>query len=106
MRILIFFLLFCSAAHSATLKCKSFVNLKETASLVVTTELGRKISLVSSDEFASFLTENKPDYFSLEVFVPSLEARVYSESTLSNSGQTLTATIWDRDILISMTCDK
>lgn len=99
-------LLFSGLAHSATLECKSLVNLQEQGTFVLETNLGTKNIVTAAEEFSSFLTQIKPDLFSLEIFVPNLEVRFYSESALKSSGESLSATVWSRDILIGVHCKK
>ena len=104
--LILFFLLSYGMANAAVLECKSFINMEEINSTTVVTSLKDKI-LVAQDELSiSYVTEVKPNIFSLESFIPSLEVRIYSESQLNNTDDTLKATAWARDFIIERVCKK
>lgn len=104
--LILFFLLSYGTANAAVLECKSFINLEEVNSSTVVTSLKDKVLIARDELSVSYVTEVKPDVFSLESFIPSLEVRIYSESQLNNADDTLKATAWAREFIIEVVCKK
>lgn len=63
---------------------------------------GSRTKIFELDQSVVYLTHKK-DFYSLEMFVPALEQRVYSEGTLTEK-QPLTLALWTRDQLLEISC--
>ena len=53
----------------------------------------------------SYITEKKPGFFSMELFMGGREQRLYSEGNMAEKGSIIVA-IWTRDELIEIECTK
>lgn len=53
----------------------------------------------------SYITEKKPGFFSMELFMGGREQRLYSEGNMAEKGSLIVA-IWTRDELIEIECTK
>lgn len=93
-------------AQSATLECKSFINLDEVTNSNVITSLKKQVLIDKVDEITTYVTETKPNVFSLEAFIPMLEQRIYSEAALNNIDEEIKSTAWSRDILVDVVCKR
>lgn len=93
-------------AHSATLECKSFINLDEVTNSNVITSLKKQVLIDKVDEITTYVTETKPNVFSLEAFIPALEQRIYSEAALNNLNDEIKSTAWAREILVDVVCKR
>lgn len=102
----LFILVFLGSAvgYSATLDCKSVVNLKEVSHSSIVTSLQNKILVNRDEQVSSYVTETSPNVFTLEAFIPKLEIRIYSKAILNNSNELLTTSLWDRDIMVDVEC--
>lgn len=98
-------------AHSinvfaATLECQVQKNLDVIKHSILVTSMKDKILIAGDFQLISFVTETTPDVFSIEVFVPELDARIYSEGSLKEPGKILVASVWARDVLADVSCKK
>lgn len=93
-------------SQSATLECKSFINLDEVTSSNVITSLKKQVLIDKLDEITTYVTETKSNVFSLEAFIPSLEQRIYSEAALNNLNDEIKSTAWAREILVDVVCKR
>lgn len=106
MKTLIVLILLSSTVKAATLECKSFVNLQEVSQSTIETQLLEKVIVDRIDKATSYVTEMKDGSYLLEAFIPSLEIRIYSEANLSQSGDKIKVSIWDRDFMADVICKK
>lgn len=67
------------------------------------TSLNARIKAFELDGSAVYLTQKK-DFYSLEMFIPSLEQRIYSEGAIEK--QPLTLVLWTRDQLLEVHCQQ
>jgi hypothetical protein len=56
------------------------------------------------DESPVYLTQKK-EFYSLEMFIPGLEQRIYAEGTMSEK-QPLSLSLWTRDQLLEVRCQQ
>lgn len=100
------FLVFSSAANSATFECQTFLNMDVISAQVATTELKVKTLVDQTEVAVSYLTEKADASFVLEVFLPYSQMRIYSEASVASAGQSITSTAWTRDYMIDVVCRK
>lgn len=91
---------------AATLECRVLINLDIVNEVKIITTLKSKIPIGKHEQIISYVTETAPDVFSVEAFIPELDARIYSEGPLKSSSEALTATAWARDVLADVSCKK
>lgn len=106
MKTLLTILLCAGPVLSANLDCQVRINLDEVSNSVVVTSVGNKILITENSQLVSFVTETAQDVYSIEAFIPAIDARIYSEGILINTGENLTATAWARDVLADVSCKK
>lgn len=93
-------------AQSATLECRSLVNLNEVTSGSVATAKNVKLKVSEVPEVSAFVTETGPENFLVEAYLPTLQMRVYAEGTLHDASEKLTASAWDRSLMVDVVCKK
>lgn len=106
MKYVILVFLSCSLVKASDLECKTLVNLDVVGQNKVTTQLSQKVLIDQLSEITSYVTETKPDFYSLEAFIPSLEMRIYSEAKLNKIDDTITLSAWARNIMLDVICKK
>lgn len=100
-------ILFCAfPVFAAKLECLVLINLDVVTKSTISTSLMSKVPIVNHQEIISYVTETSPDTFSLEAFVPSLDARIYSEASMSKTEEKISAVLWSREILAEVVCKK
>lgn len=100
------FLVTSQVALSATFECQTFLNLDVISAQIVITELKTKIPVDQTDVAVSYLTEKPGSAYTLEVFLPYSEIRIYSESTVISAGQAISASAWAREYMVDVVCRK
>lgn len=65
-----------------------------------------KVLIAKQQDIISYVTETAPDTFSLETFVPSLDARIYSDASIGKSEEKISTVLWSREILAEVVCKK
>lgn len=103
---LLLILIFSNSVFAATLECNTRINLDAVANSTVITSLKTKNLIGRQLEVISYVTETANDFFSIEVYLPALDSRIYSEGAMRVSGETLSVTAWTREILAEVTCKK
>jgi len=93
-------------AFSATFECQTFLNLDVISAQIVKTEVKVKTPVDQTDVAVSYLTEKANNGFTLEVFLPLSEIRIYSEATINDAGQSITSSAWTRDYMVDVVCRK
>jgi hypothetical protein len=63
-----------------------------------------RLKLFELDQSTVYLTHKK-NFYSLEMFIPSLEQRIYSEGMITND-RPLTLAIWSRNQSLEVTCEQ
>jgi hypothetical protein len=63
-----------------------------------------RMKVFDLDQSVVYLTQ-KNDFYSLEMLIPGLEQRIYSEGTLTDK-QPLALSIWTRDQLLEVRCHQ
>lgn len=91
---------------AATLECRVLINLDIVNEIKVVTTLKNKMQIGKHEQIISYVTETAVDVFSVEAFIPELDARIYSEGTLKFPAESLTAAAWARDVLADVSCKK
>ncbi|WP_409477831.1 hypothetical protein [Pseudobdellovibrio sp. HCB154] len=71
----------------------------------VNVEVGERVKLFEDGINSSYITEKKPGFFSMELFMGNREQRLYSEGNMAEKGSIIVA-IWTRDELIEIECTK
>lgn len=71
----------------------------------VNLEVGKRAQLFTDGINSSYITEKKPGFFSMELFMGGREQRLYSEGDMASKGSLIVA-IWTRDELIEIECTK
>lgn len=97
--------LFSSHAFAENFQCEVKVNATTLISKKVTSLRGQKIPIGETQQIRAFLTENQIHLFTLEAFLPSVEARVYSQATMRAVGDVINLSYWDRDVLYELQCN-
>lgn len=92
---------FATTTLTCTEKIASHVEQKKTVNL----SLGQKADLFDDGMNTSYITEKKPGFFSIELFMGGREERLYSEGHFADKGSIIIA-IWTRDELIEIECVK
>lgn len=93
-------------AVAATLECRVRINFDIVNEAKVSTTLQNKMPVGKHSQIISYVTEIEPNVFSVEGFIPELDMRIYSEGPLKSSSESLTATVWARDMLADVSCKK
>ena len=106
MKILLFSLLISGNVFAANLKCRVLINLDVVNESFLVTKLKEKTLIGNHEQIITYVTETATDVFSIEAFVPELDARIYSEGTLKGPDEALTASVWARDVLAEVSCKK
>ena len=106
MKITVVALLFPFVVHAALLECKNLVNLEVVSEGSVTPVKKVKLLVSTSDEVVSYVTETGPEQYLVEAYLPNLQMRIYSEGSISKPDQTLTASAWDRSLMVDVICKK
>ena len=65
---------------------------------------GQKVLIGEYQQIRSFLTEGPNGLFTLEAFLPSVEARAYSQGKLRAVGDIINLSYWDRSMLYELQC--
>lgn len=95
-----------STANSATFECQTFLNLDVISTQIATTEPKIKVLVDQTDVAVTYLTEKADNFFTLEVFLPYSQMRIYSEATVSVTSQTISSTAWTREYMVDVACRK
>ncbi|AZZ37489.1 hypothetical protein CIK05_12025 [Bdellovibrio sp. qaytius] len=90
---------------ATTLNCVEKMANTVTRTQKVDLDLGKRASLFSGDGNTSYITEKKPGFFSMELFMAGREQRLYSEGPISEAAPLILA-IWTRDELIEIECSQ
>lgn len=93
-----------STTFATSLTCVEKMANAITRKVSVELEPGNRASLFTGDGNSSYLTEKKPGFFSMELFMASREQRLYSEGPINEAP--LILAIWTRDELIEIECSK
>ncbi|MCC2679557.1 MAG: hypothetical protein K0R29_2133 [Pseudobdellovibrio sp.] len=101
-----FFLISSQIAFGATFECQTFLNLDVISAQIVKTEVKVKTPVDQTDVAVSYLTEKANNAFTLEVFLPLSEIRIYSEATITDAGQSITSSAWTREYMVDVACRK
>lgn len=89
-----------------TLYCQFKVNLDLASDFNVETQLQKRVQVTDFDEAVSYVTETTPDHFSIEMYLPGHDLRIYSEGVLTSNQDHLTASAWARDRIVELSCQK
>lgn len=92
---------FASTALTCYEKIANSVESVQTVNL----EVGQRAKLFDDGINTSYITEKKPGFYSMELFMANREQRVYSEGNFAEKGSIIIA-IWTRDELIEIECKK
>ena len=103
---IIFASLLAPNAQSATLECQSLVNLNSVGSGTVTPVKNLKLKVSEDSEVTAFVTETGPENYLVEAYLPTLQMRIYAEGSLHNTSEKLTASAWDRSLMVDVVCKK
>lgn len=98
-------LLITQTSFATKLTCVEKIANTITQKLTLELDLGKRASLFDSDGNVSYITEKKPGFFSMELFMASREQRLYSEGPISEASPLILA-IWTRNELIEIECAK
>lgn len=90
-------------ASAATFECQTFQNLDVVSSQIVNTEIGVRVEFDETSFTKSYLKQKNNYEFSLEVYLPQHDMRIYSEASVLPQ-QTITASLWARDVIIDVVC--
>lgn len=98
------FLTLSVSAFASQFECQTFHNLDVVSSQVVTTALNQRLPVDETDLAHSFLKESADNAYSLEVYLPEHDMRIYSEATVNKTNMTIAASVWARDAIIEVVC--
>ena len=93
-----------SHAFAESFQCEVKMNTKSVLITKVVSVPGQKILISTIQEVRAFITENPNHLFTLEVFLPSIEARAYSQATMRMVSDIIDLTYWDRQMLYEIQC--
>lgn len=97
-------LIFAGNAFAEDLTCNVMANLDEVARVDFTLNSNEQTKYAFSEVFSFFVTNKGHGKFELEIYNNNGPTRSYAEGYLRNSEDTLTWTMWTRDILLSTEC--
>lgn len=102
----IFSVLFSLSSHALaeSFQCEVKMNTKSVLITKVASVPGQKILIGTTQEVRAFITENPNHLFTLEVFLPSIEARAYSQATMRMVSDIINLSYWDREMLYELQC--
>ena len=105
MKTLLLLLLSAVSVKASVLECKSLINSDMVGGATVATVLKNKELITKDEKVVSYVTETAPEMFSVEVYIPSLDLRIYGEGPI-HLNESLNATAWARDLLVDVVCKK
>lgn len=94
-----------SSFASTALTCYEKVANTVESVQTINLEVGQRVKLFDDGMNTSYITEKKPGFFSMELFMAHREQRVYSEGHFADKGSIIVA-IWTRDELLEIECKK
>ena len=98
------FLMLSASAMAGQFECQTFHNLDAVSSQTITTTLNQRLPVDQTDLAHSFLKETAYNTYSLEVYLPQHDMRIYSEATVNQTNMTIAASVWARDAIIEVVC--
>ena len=106
MRYFLFLVFLNSMGQAATLECETLVNLDVVTSGSVSPVKNVKLKVSEVPEVSAFVTETGPESYLVEAYLPSLQMRIYAEGSLRSLSEKLTASAWDRSLMVDVVCKK
>lgn len=97
-------MLISATAQATSFECTTYKNLDAISSQFVETKIGQRLAVDETEIAVTFLKQTSEQAYSLEVYLPQHDMRVYSEATLANTESVITASVWMRDMLIEVSC--
>ncbi|OFZ30035.1 MAG: hypothetical protein A2622_09265 [Bdellovibrionales bacterium RIFCSPHIGHO2_01_FULL_40_29] len=91
-------------AKAATITCQVKINGALISQKVIHSELDTKSNITQRPELTAHVTEKSKQFFTIEAFLPSYDARIYAEGHLKNTADKVAASLWGRDILVDLEC--
>ncbi|MBY0412537.1 MAG: hypothetical protein K2Q18_00155 [Bdellovibrionales bacterium] len=93
-----------TSAFAETITCNVQVSLEEVARVEFDLAPNTQTKYVASEGFSFYLNNKGDSKFELEIFNIDGPSRSYAEGYLRSPNDTLTWTLWTRDILLATEC--
>lgn len=103
---LLFSLIFSTQVYSAEFSCSNGINGNEISKVSLKTKIGSRVQISDEGDFVSYISENKPNQYTLEFFSVNDHIRVYSEAFVTNEKEFITAATWSDQKMITVKCYK
>lgn len=100
------FLLLSFTAQARTLTCEIKINSSVVARGKLNSQLQQKVPIIRLQSAAFFVTEKPNNFFSMEVYLPAYEARVFGEGHLRNPEDRVSVSFWSREALLEANCQQ
>lgn len=102
--ILLFSLLVSVSSFASPVECEIKSNLTLVMKVEVQTLNSEKVLIGEYSGVRAYITQKSEELFSVEVFLPDYEMRIYAEGDLKSDSHTLTASYWGRDSMLDVSC--
>ena len=93
-----------SISVAAEYDCRVQGNFSEVQKVRFTGSVNEKIKVAAGEDYVFYLNINTNNLVELEVFLPSVEMRIYSKGDIEKNAVTLTS--WQRQALLEFSCKK
>jgi hypothetical protein len=99
-------LVFSFSTFAADFLCSNQINGQEVSQVQMKTKVGSRIEISDESDFISYMSERSPNEFTLEFYSREDEIRVYSEASVINEKDSITAATWSHAKMITVKCHK
>ena len=93
-------------SNANTLTCQISLNNEQVFKTKVQTQLNQKTLIGSSQGITAYVSEKPGSVYLVEAFLQNQEVRIYAQGNLNNSGENVVASLWSRDSLVDVSCEK
>lgn len=100
----LFALVFSTNCLAAELNCSISENGTQIEKVQVTSTVGEKTKVTAVADATVYVTERKDQLYTIEAFLPSYEMRIYGEGNLRSKADRVTASLWNRDVILDFSC--
>lgn len=97
-------LIISTSLFAETLTCNVQVSLEEVARVEFAINSMEQKKYISSEGYSFYLNSKGDSKFELEIFNGNEPSRSYAEGFLKTPSDTLTWTLWTRDVLLTTQC--
>lgn len=102
----LFFILTPTISFAEVLDCQIALNLTPVLKQKVTLEGTEKVLIGSNSGISAYVTAKENNQFLVEAFLEDVEMRMYGEGKILQAGDSVSASLWSRNSLIDIKCQK